>query len=171
MRRVDYLPIPGGRPGTAETLRVMAALARAGAGSKEIRKLAPLIVREAYFGFHQAGAGGVAVFLDRWIRARFKYVDDGDIETVKTPQVMAREIEHDGYFSGDCDDVSMMLASIFYALGIKSRFVAMRTERETADFLHVVCEVQTPFDGWVRLDPTVRPGLSQISYGDLVQYV
>jgi transglutaminase-like putative cysteine protease len=168
MTETRYSSIQRGPAGTRETLRVMGAIARDGAHDRRMQAAAAVMAGESI----RAGGDPVQMLrgLDWWIRQHFRYTPDGEIETVKTADVMLDEIQQDGFFRGDCDDVATFLASMAGALGMKARFIAIRTESNDPDFLHVFVEIRTPA-GWVRLDPTVKPGLIHVSFANMVEYV
>jgi len=77
-------------------------------------------------------------------------------EVIRTPQFMIHTLEERGYFDGDCDDVSTLVASILMTLGYPVRFVAIRANGGP-EFTHVYVEAWGGF-GWQVLDATVAPG-------------
>lgn len=93
--------------------------------------------------------------LDQWIRAHFRY--RGEIEEVlRTPEFMLDTLEREGYFDGDCDDVSTLYAALALSSGFRCRFVAIRYDA-SPEFKHVFLEVWAG-DRWVAVDPTVAEG-------------
>ena len=93
--------------------------------------------------------------IDRWIRFKFVYRPEIE-EIVRTPQFMLKQLDEQGIFEGDCDDISTLYASLLKALHYAVRFVAIRYDN-TPDFKHVFIEAWTGA-GWRALDPTVAPG-------------
>jgi transglutaminase-like putative cysteine protease len=106
-----------------------------------------------------AGQFATWQFIDPWIRARYRYVDDPmDLELVRTPELMLDTLMGpQGFFCGDCDDVATFSAALFRAAGYRVRFVAIRTDPCEPEFLHVYIEVHIEMQ-WLTFDPTVRPG-------------
>lgn len=71
---------------------------------------------------------------------------------------------------GDCDDVAMFLAAVLKIKNYRTRFVALRTRRHDPEFYHVVTEAMEQGQ-WKRFDPTVVPGLIQVDYGQMIEYL
>jgi hypothetical protein len=71
---------------------------------------------------------------------------------------MLDTIRRDGVFLGDCDDLSVLLATLAEGAGYGTRFRVQGPDG--GDYTHVLVDVQTP-QGWVSLDPsnpTAEPG-------------
>lgn len=68
-----------------------------------------------------------------WVKTNVVYLQDvaGKIESIKS----ARETLSDGF--GDCDDISVLIASMLAVLGYESKFVLARYVNERTDFQHV----------------------------------
>jgi Transglutaminase-like superfamily. len=111
----------------------------------------------------------VVEFIDAWTRQHFRYVSDGEIETIYTPALDIERIMNDGRFFGDCDDASVFIASLFKALGARTRFTAIKTHPHE-NYSHVFTEVLAD-NQWITVDITVPPGTILIDYGKMVQYV
>lgn len=97
------------------------------------------------------------VQLDLWVRGHFRYRGEL-LEVVRTPAFMWNDWQTTGTFEGDCDDVSVMFATILTCLGWKMvRFVAIRYEPDNPGFSHVFVEVYYA-GAWRVFDQTVSPG-------------
>jgi hypothetical protein len=144
---IQWSRISPGRSGTWQTLETMRSLARRGANSAAIQARLRGIVSGC--------PGDLLLCLDFWIRQYFVYRGESE-EIVRTPELMLSELERNGFFDGDCDDVSTLYAAFLLASGWRCRFVAIRYD-ETPDFKHVFVEVQTA-QGWHAVDPTVPVG-------------
>jgi len=149
------MSIGTGAQGTRETLRIMAGLARDAANDPHFQEFAR--------SFRNADHVNVELY------HAYKYQDE-EIETLYHPVFNLGYLLETGELTGDCDDIAMFYAAVFTVLGIPCRFVAMKTKRHDPEFLHVVVEA---FENnrWKRFDPTVTPGLVQIDYGRMVEYV
>ena len=147
--------IAPGPQGTLETLRIMAGLVRDSVTDPAMR----------HFGRHFRTAGHV----DRIIRPSYRYVEE-EVETLYTPEFNLGRYLSGQTIVGDCDDISMFYAAIFKSMGLSTRFVALRTRRNDPQYFHVVVEVYED-NRWKRFDPTVIPGLTQIDYGQMIEYV
>jgi transglutaminase-like putative cysteine protease len=122
----------------------MVALTRAGWLDASIRAFAEEIVRNIWR--HDYLSEYAAVL--NWCRRNIRYVRDPvTIEQVKTPRAV---IETE---AGDCDDQSVLIATLCGALGARVRFVAGGFKGDGA-LAHVWCEAFDPASGaWVVLDP------------------
>ena len=91
--------------------------------------------------------------VDGYLRANFQYVPE-EIETVQTPEYMIIGKEINGFYFGDCDDISTLEAALLTCLGIPVRFVCIRSKQETTSYDHVYIEAL--IDGkWIVSDITV----------------
>ena len=81
------------------------------------------------------------------VRDGVRYVRDiNDVETIATPMItMASKI-------GDCDDQSVLLASLFESIGYPTRFV-IAGYSEPGVFEHVYLQVYAA-NCWIDCDPT-----------------
>ena len=151
---ISTTTIGKGAQGTRETLRIMAGMVRHAVSMEPFRE----------FALFFPNAQSVEV-----IRKYFRYTPE-DVETLYSPEYQLYSLIHTGQFTGDCDDIAMMYAAIFHVLGLSTRFVAMKTKRNDPEFLHVVVET---FENnrWKRFDPTVKPGMIQIDFGQMVEYI
>lgn len=87
------------------------------------------------------------VELFRFVQKRIRYVHDvREVETLQTPAYTLKEGQ------GDCDDMSMLLASMLESIGHPTRFAALAIGG--GPFSHVIAETRIG-DKWLSLDPTV----------------
>lgn len=108
--------IPDGRPGVRRTLKLMARLVRAGKLNLNVRSAAVQIVGN----LRQRDRPGEIRALHAFVRDRIRYVRDiRGVETLQTPE---RVLESR---AGDCDDKSVLLASMLESLGYKTQFHAV----------------------------------------------
>jgi len=149
------MSIGTGEQGTLETLRIMAGLARDAAND---------VIFQAF-----ARSFRSADHVNAELYHAFEYRNE-IIETLYHPVYNLEHLRQTGVLMGDCDDIAMFYAAVFTVIGIPSRFVAMKTKKSDPEFLHVVVEA---FENnrWKRFDPTVIPGLVQIDYGRMIEYV
>lgn len=95
--------------------------------------------------------------IDNVVRGNFHYRGENQ-EVLRTPLFMWRDWTERGFFEGDCDDVSIMFATILKVLGVPVRFVAIRYDNHE-NFEHVFIEAYDKLRaGWRVFDPTVEPG-------------
>lgn len=143
----DLAFIPAGPAGTRATLQRMAQLVREYRRHPLIRQLAVEIRQAArvparnWYGELQA--------LFQFVRGHITYVRDvREVETLQTP---VRTLQNR---AGDCDDQSILLASLLEALGHPTRFRAVRVAADPSRFSHVFTETAIG-TRWVAADTTV----------------
>jgi transglutaminase-like putative cysteine protease len=107
--------------------------------------------------------------VDSFIRDHFRYRDEIE-EIVRSPEFQINDLSRLGWIEGDCDDVSTLYAAFASALGIRSRFVAIRYRPSNPNFEHVFTEV---YDGsqWRVCDATVAPGTVLQSLEEMMEEV
>jgi transglutaminase-like putative cysteine protease len=135
--------IPSGDAGIKATLREMASIARAWKKDPRVRALATEIV---------AGCGVAqnwpceAEALQLWVRDNIRFL--GDVEGVETLQTPDLTLEQR---AGDCDDQSILLATLLTSIGHPARFVAV--DLGQGGFSHVF--VETPIGAaWIAAETT-----------------
>jgi transglutaminase-like putative cysteine protease len=139
--------VPSGREGTKQTLHAMTRLARAFKKDAGIRELAASLVRD----LPQYDTAGEIRALHAFVRDHIRYTNDiRKVETLHTP----RAILEMGV--GDCDDKSVLLASLLESIGRPTRFVAVGFG-PAGGHSHVLVEVRVGKRGrWVPLE-TIKP--------------
>lgn len=134
--------IPDGPEGVYQTLRIMRQFTRAGKRKMPVRELALSLVR------HNGSKDwiGEVKSLHEFVRDEIRYVRDiNGVETVQTPEVTL-EIGQ-----GDCDDQSVLLASMLESIGHPTRFVAIGFK--PFHYSHVMAETKIG-DKWVSVETT-----------------
>lgn len=134
--------LPEGRAGVEETLKQMRLLVRNGKKALPIRMTALTIVQTQ----GQKDWVGEVRALHAFVRDQIRYVRDiRGVETLHTPEKLL-EIKQ-----GDCDDKSVLLASLLEAIGHPTRFVAISLI--PGKFCHVYVETKIR-NSWMPLDAT-----------------
>lgn len=133
--------LPAGDAGVRETLREMRSIVRAWKVHPIIRQLA----LELTASCAERDWSCEVRRLHEFVRDRIRYVADVlEVETLATPELTLANA------AGDCDDQSILLASLLQAIGHPVRFVAVDLG---AGFAHVFCE--TPIGPyWVAAETT-----------------
>lgn len=129
------IAIPDGAEGIRETLRIMKKIVEQWKTNASVRQLAMMLVRSVP---EKDFAGELAALL-KFVQQRLRYVKD--ITGVETLQSPVRTLE---LGQGDCDDKSILFASLAESLGHKTRFVAVGEMPGT--YTHVYVEAQ-PYPG------------------------
>lgn len=151
--------ICAGIAGIFQTIRVMRALVRAYRVDPAIRSAAISIV----FLTPEKMQHSEVTAIFEWVRDHIRYVRDiAGVETIVTPdKTLLCKI-------GDCDDQTVLLASLLESIGYETRFVV--AGYATADALEHVY-LQVLIDGaWVNADPTEREALGYAPPDPLIVY-
>jgi len=141
--RTTFGRLPGGIPCIRATLAVMSQLVQRGKLDPGIRQLAMELVH----GCAQQDYSCEVRSLHQFVRDKIRYVGDiSDTETVHTPR---RTLEQAG---GDCDDKTILLATLLETINHKTRFVAGAFD-EPDVFTHVWLETRLG-PSWYPLEAT-----------------
>lgn len=150
--RFTYGEIPEGIAGTDVTVAEMNRLVKEGLKNPLIRLTALKIIRDAGIKARDFTGEIRAVF--DWVLANIRYTKDPHkLEMVHSPDVVLR------MRVGDCDDTSILLASLLQSLGHQTRFKVISSVDPTS-FNHVYAQVKAG-NRWLSLDATVpnaKPG-------------
>src|SRR4030095_2736890 len=147
---IQIRQIMTGEIGTLQTLQAMRSLVLESLQSQKLCNIATMI-------FSSMGYKNDPVTLidrvDAYLRSNFMYVPE-EIETIQTPEYMIIGKEINGFFYGDCDDISTLEAAILTCLGIPARFVCIRSKPDTTTYDHVYIEANAN-GRWIVSDITV----------------
>ena len=134
--------IPDGRDGTLATLKAMREFVRAGKYSLPVRQKAVSLTS----ALKQKDWVGELKAVHHFVRDEIRYVRDiRGIETVQTPEITLQ------IGSGDCDDKSVLGASLLESIGHPTRLVAIGFSPD--DFAHVYFESLIG-KRWIALETT-----------------
>lgn len=134
--------ISSGARGTLETLKLMRALVRAGKRNLSVRQKATLLVGD----LRQKDFSGEIKRIHAFVRDKIRYVKDvRGVETLHTPEKILE------FGQGDCDDKSILVASLLESVGHPTRFVAMGFSG--GNFCHVYVETKIGAK-WVGVETT-----------------
>lgn len=131
---VDYFlsAIPDGPAGTRETLKQMAKITRDFRHNPIIREKALSLTN----GLRQKNFIGEAKRIHEFVRDNIRYVKDvNGVETLQWPTHTLLT-----YKQGDCDDKSMLVASLLESVGHKTRFIAVGPQK--GKFSHVFVQTK-----------------------------
>jgi hypothetical protein len=146
-----YELVPPGSPGTEAALRRMTELA-----AKDARNWRFIcIVSKIVSRVPSRDQPGELAALLKFYRGYVRYIPDpltalkGYVELVQAP---FRTLYRRG---GDCDDTSTLMAASALALGMRPKFVVLKTNPKTPDeWSHVYCSVFAQ-GAWRGVDTTV----------------
>jgi hypothetical protein len=112
----QLLSVRSGDAGVTDTLKLMAQVARQYKVNPVIRQTSARIVQ----GCPPKDDLSEAAALQNWVRSNIRYVGDVvDVETIQTPDYTLQERY------GDCDDQSVLLATLLLAIGIPAAYCAV----------------------------------------------
>ena len=132
------------------TVHQMVALAVSEAWNPNVRWLA----------FHArlpgVGVGEVPAMFARFVRRKVAFeLDPDDIELIRLPSAIARDIRAGIPVCGDCDDMALLLSAMLGSQGFVTEFVVMATSPHRSEFRHIFTRVYIGNNVWKSLDPTV----------------
>lgn len=147
----QFFRLAGGKRGSLQTAHIMAALVRkAAVHDKQLELFAVnnILVPNGLDSHSDPHEIVDAVY--RYCQ-KFTYAHDpaGSFDSVQS----AREVIRDG--KGDCDDLSVLLATLLALLGFKPRFVLAKYTQTNEGFDHVYVDLELP-RGRLALDPSSR---------------
>lgn len=149
--------IPDGRAGVRATLAIMADLTQRYRAHPLVRVSAQNLIDDCA----SRDALCWVTALHAFVRDGIRYVPDvRDVETIQTPDYTLEKRQ------GDCDDQSVLLASLLESIGFETRFCAIGVRG--GPFSHVSSQVKLG-RGWVNLEtilPTLREQWSTYNAGD-----
>lgn len=133
--------IPSGRPGTWQTIQVMARLARQHSQHPAIRRLAESL--------------GDPLGLENFLRQTWRFVPDPLFaEYIRAPGNQLAEFADKGYLQGDCDDAATLAAAVLAALNWPAEIMAIRLPG-MPEFSHVFVRTVTAAGQVMDIDPIV----------------
>jgi len=146
--RIVITRIPTGYPGTAITVRHMAALIRAGAKDFHVRQEAIGILVQR--GVRPKDYLGEIKALFEWVQREVRYTKDPfRVEVLHSPRRML-ELR-----AGDCDDMAILLGAMLEAVGHPVRLVLTGPDPlRPLLFSHVYLEANHR-GSWIPLDATM----------------
>ena len=139
------MEIPSGKAGTVVTLKLMRGLVRRYKTAASIRTLAQILTRHLPDKNYKREAD----IIFKFVRDKIRYVRDvKGVETIQTP------IQTIKLGSGDCDDKSLLVATMLESIGHPTRFIAVGLNG--GGFSHVFAETKigNGNDRWTSLETT-----------------
>lgn len=135
--------LPEGVEGIRATLARMVRMTKEGRRDMGVRTKALMLVRR----LPQKAYADQVVELFQFVQRQIRYVHDvREVETLQAPKYTLEMGQ------GDCDDKSMLLASLLESIGHPTRFAALAIDG--GPFTHVIAETRLG-DKWKALDPTM----------------
>jgi len=135
--------LPDGPEGTAETLKIMRSLIRAGKKSLPVRLLALELTKN---GLRQKNWVGEVSRIHAFVRDKIRYIKD--IRGVETLQTVEKTLE---FKQGDCDDKTILTAALLESIGHPTRIVAVGFHGN--NYSHVFPETKIGGE-WISVETT-----------------
>lgn len=147
-------PLARGDQGVTQTINLIRPIVDDAVKDPQVNVAAIEMVRGVadQFSRDQKAAAIYTAVANRWF-----YVEDpvgpfGPKETIRPVRVLLRN------FAGDCDDASVLIASLLGTIGIRSRMVSIAADPAAPnDFSHIYPEAEIYPGNWVAMD-VARPG-------------
>jgi transglutaminase-like putative cysteine protease len=138
-------------------MKAMAELAWEGRKNPTVRKVAETICA----GIEPSDYASEVAAIYYWVCAHVRYLRDGfDLEYLQAPDIVLKSR------SADCDDLSILLASMLMACGNPCRFCVVSFQKGVPS--HVFC--QTYVGGkWVTVDPVAGPNTHEMQNKRIVE--
>lgn len=144
----------GGDNGITQTANAIRQAVNFAVRRPEIRRRAEYIV----FGCAERDEYCEVTRIMKWVESHFRYVRDPlGLELVKSPEVSDAEIETQGRFQGDCDDVTAYVAALLKSVGYQVRAVVIAVPGKGEQFRHIYPRVYLPSRrNWLSLEMTAK---------------
>jgi len=137
--------IPSGKQGTRKTLDIMSSVTKKYKTSPAIRLLAQRLVKRV----REKNFDEEKKIIYSFVRDKIRYVKDvRGVETIQSPVATLK------IGAGDCDDQSILVASLLEAIGHKTRFVACGQIEGV--FSHVFTQVLSESGRWESVECTEK---------------
>lgn len=126
-----------GIKGNLNTIQVMCRVARQEASNPLINRLAKNIVFHAKIPSHYYREEARAI--GEWVQKHVRYVRDPEgVEQLSSPLMLISQMQgKPGYASGDCDDHSLLIATLCLSIGIRPYFRAARFNTTSGNYNHI----------------------------------
>lgn len=144
-------PLKSGDAGIAQTIKAMRRLVDGALSSSSFVRFAKDLIRRV--PAHDEWAEAETIYT--WVLQNIRFAKDPVTKEALYPPSELLKIR-----SGDCDDISMLLAALYLAVGYPARLVTIAANPSAPDdFSHVFVEVELPpgSNHWISAD-AARPG-------------
>lgn len=128
-------PLAGGKQGNLQTVEFMREVAWNRSRLPEIREAALRILASSGCQSHDRVCEALAI--GRFVQANVRYVKDPlGVELLTDPVTLLDQISQ-GTAQGDCDDMSLLIATLLLSIGIRSKFRMARYTGKRGPFQHI----------------------------------
>lgn len=150
--------LPDGERGNRSTVDFMKKIAKEKCNHPLIRQTAIQIINKAKTESHNHLDEAVAI--GEYVQRNMKYMKDPvDQELLQDPVMIVEDMER-GEARGDCDDMSLVIATLLLSLGIRPWFKVVRWKKASGHFNHIyVCVHEMNYGQkrqWLPIDAIVK---------------
>ena len=119
-----------------KTVKFMKKIAESRAGEPTVRAFATKILQAYRVPSHAYADEALAI--GEFVQKNMRYVrDPRDHELLQDPVMVIDQIENQGFSSGDCDDMSLLIATLLLSIGHNPKFKCVRYQSLTGNFNHI----------------------------------
>lgn len=134
--QVQSSEIADGFAGNKQTLSKMIELAKARRGNPMVRRLAENILDHYQVGSHDYQREVIAI--GDFVKQKVRYTKDpAGIEYVQDPLLMIENMSKLGYVAGDCDDMSLLVATLLLSVGHEPYFKVVKYSPNSSSWNHI----------------------------------
>lgn len=127
--------LPFGVNANLETVEIMKRVARQRAIHPEVRQLALAIIRQAKT--QSQNYIDEAIAIGKYVHKHMNYVRDIDgVEQLHDPVMLIDQLRR-GVAIGDCDDMSLLIATLLLSIGHKPYFRIVRYGKHSGPYHHI----------------------------------
>jgi len=143
--------------GNIQTIKIMQGVARKRASHPLVRDLALSIL--LHYQVPSQHYRTEAIAIADYVKRKVRYVRDiKDVETLHDPITMIDQIKR-GVAQGDCDDISLLIATLLLSIGHSPYFKAVKYKKNARTFQHIYVVVFERNYGEKEKSETVLDGI------------
>lgn len=132
----QMMSLPDGLNGNLATIQFMSKIAKEKAHHPKVREFATKILHAYKVNSHNYKDECLAI--GDFVKNRVRYVrDPRDAEMLQDPVMLIDKLENQGMASGDCDDMSLLIATLLLSIGCDPYFRAVRYKTDSGNFNHI----------------------------------
>lgn len=133
--QVAHTQLPKGVSANLETVEIMKRVARARATHPQIRELALAILKHANVPSQNYIQEAMAI--GKYVQKKVRYVRDIEgVEQLHDPVTMIDQLRR-GFAMGDCDDMSLLIATLLLSIGHQPYFRIVRYGKNAGPYHHI----------------------------------
>ncbi len=130
-----------GEKGSLDTVSLMKKIAREESQKIYVRDFALAILNLYQTQSHNHLDEAIAIAT--YIQKKVRYVKDIDnVEMLTQPSIFIKALIEGKKVYGDCDDISLLLATLLLSIGIKPMFKIVRWREDEGNFNHIYVVVE-----------------------------